>query len=172
MLSPGDIPVKDNHLLQVPFLNLADCECLSWLGLIMVKSRPQRAWRSHINRTGSRVIRRDDYCWCMVCRWDGVGLWDWIDECSVKRGDGKYFCPNFLQPWKYWQKELTEVGNLFKYFITLIISIICKIEETLMQFNNRHFNRYYIYLVGQTTVKAWNLYCQISILLLSCYLFK
>ncbi len=37
---------------------------------------------------------------------------------------------------------MTEAGSLFQYFITLIISIICKIEKTIML--RRYSNRYYI----------------------------
>ncbi len=45
-----------------------------WLWFIMVKSRPQRAWRTHISNAGSWVTYRHDNCYWVVCRWEGGGI--------------------------------------------------------------------------------------------------
>ncbi len=67
-----------------------------WFWFIVVKSRPQRAWITHEDRTGSWVTCRDGNYWWVVCRWD-EGAGDWEDEYSVIGGDGKNFCPDFLR---------------------------------------------------------------------------
>ncbi len=92
---------------------------LIWLWFIMVKSRPQRAWRNHIYKAGSWVTYRHDNCYWVVCRWEegeGVGVfsqWGRWGKTSVQTSYNRFL------------KTLTEVavaterGSLFQYLTTL-----------------------------------------------------
>ncbi len=79
----------------------------------MVKSRPQRAWKNHIDKTESWVAYRDGDCLCVVVR--GLGRWAFS---QWGKTSGQTFSNLFLKTLTE-GAVTTEAGSLFQYFTTL-----------------------------------------------------